>query len=140
MSVRIKLDKMCRQDIDESVDLIAAAMNPTEAKYYVYKKHGRITGLVGLHNYIWGPEENVWLTWFCVHPDCQNSGIGSWLFDEVEKLAFNRGYRKFFIETYDSEDFAVARRFYTARGFENKGSIQNYLPDKSAMVVLFKEL
>ena len=156
----IQLVQMQRADIDAAVDLIRKSMNGIEARfahktmdfhfgcldhglndgrdYYIYRREGRILGLVGLHNYIWGPRENVWLTWFCVHPEVQGQGLGTTLLSAAEAMARKLDYRKFFIETYDMPDFAVARAFYEKRGFALSGKIDDYLPNKAGMIVYLK--
>ncbi|MHC4497458.1 MAG: GNAT family N-acetyltransferase [Planctomycetota bacterium] len=88
---------------------------------YVWRDDGKICGLVGLHRYIWGSEENVWLSWFAVHPKHQDRGIGSTLMDAVKEHAARAGYKKLLIETYDSPTFKKARSFYRARGFRQVG-------------------
>ncbi|HKZ17682.1 MAG TPA: GNAT family N-acetyltransferase, partial [Geobacteraceae bacterium] len=94
----------------------------------------------GLHHYEWGPDENVWLGWFAVSPKLQGQGIGALLMRETEQAAKTLGYRKLFIETYDSPTFSRAMRFYAKAGFRKAGTIENYLPDGSPMVVFLKEL
>ncbi|MBN1125218.1 MAG: GNAT family N-acetyltransferase [Sedimentisphaerales bacterium] len=158
----IQLQQMQRADIDAAVELIRKSMNGIEARfahktmdfhfacldhglndgrhYYVYRKEGQILGLVGLHNYIWGPRENVWLTWFCVHPDMQGKGLGTTLLSNAEAMARKLDYRKFFIETYDMPDFSTARAFYEKQGFTLAGKIEDYLPNKAGMIVYLKHV
>ena len=153
---------MSAKELDTAVELIAAAMNCHEADwaratmefhfeclrhklsdgrcYYVWKEGDKIMGLVGLHNYIWGPTENVWLAWFAVDPAYQCKGYGARLLAEIEKLAINKGREKLFVETYDSPVFYKARSFYQARGFTESGVVKNYLPDGSSMIVYEKQL
>ncbi len=160
-SMEINLQKMSAKDIGSAVELIAAAMNRHEADwarvtmefhfeclkhklsdgrcYYVWKEGDKITGLVGLHNYIWGPTENVWLAWFAVDPSYQSKGYGGRLLLEVEKLAVDMGYKKFFIETYDNPVFDKARSFYQTKRFTEVGFVKNYLPDGSSMIVYEKQ-
>lgn len=97
-------------------------------------------GLVGLHHYVWGPPENVWLAWFAVHPDAQGRGVGSRLLSAIEAIAVSRGYGKLLVETYDHPDFERARAFYGRMGFRKVGTIEDYLPDGSAMIVYGKAL
>jgi GNAT superfamily N-acetyltransferase len=160
--MEIGLQKMSAGDIDSAVELIASAMNCHEAawakttmefhfeclrhklidgrSYYIWKEGDSIVGLAGLHNYIWGPKENVWLAWFAVDPAYQGKGYGSRMLSEIEKLAVSMGYKKFFVETYDNPVFDKARSFYRARGFFKAGLVNNYLPDNSPMVVYQKLL
>ena len=156
------IEKMTAQDVEEAVALISRAMNPSESKwarrtmayhfkcanngiddgrtYFVWRSANRIFGLVGLHHYLWGPEQNVWLSWFAVEPSFQRQGHGSALLKAIESVALEHGYRKFLVETYAHVDFASARGFYTSQGFSEVGRISNYLDDGSDMIVYGKDL
>lgn len=155
------LQAMQEHEIEAVCSLIADAMSGEEAIrarqsfhfHFNSKAHGlddgrqyftcysdkRLSGLTGLHHYEWGPAENVWLAWFAVHPAYQRRGVGRQLLQETEQLARTRGYRKLFIETYDSTDFHDARQFYAACGYTQVGEIQHYLPEHN-MVVYLKQL
>ena len=158
----VQLEAMTANDIDDAAELVRVAMNENEAtwakqtmefhfgcvkhklddgrSYLVLKRNNRIIGLVGLHRYIWGPKENVWLAWFAVDPDCRGQGLGSQLLAKAESLATDMGYSKFFVETYAAPVFDKARAFYKSKGFAEVGRVDNYLPDGSAMIVYGKEL
>ncbi len=99
-----------------------------------------ISGIVGLHFYHWGPAENVWLAWFAVDPELRGTGLGNILLKFIIEQAQNRGYLKLYIETYSTPEFAAARTFYEAHGFERIGNVESYLPNGGDMVVFCKEL
>ena len=156
------LEQMTERDMEESVALITRTMNPTEGTwarrtmafhftsanngiddgrtYFVWRSANTIIGLVGLHHYVWGPEQNVWLSWFAIDPKLQRQGHGRALLEAIESMALNHGYRKFLVETYAHADFDSARRFYESHGFSKLGGISNYLEDGSDMIVYGKEL
>ena len=162
MEAHVQLEPMNREDTEQAVDLIRVAMNRIEAhfahrtmdfhfecqshglddgrSYWLHRKGEQIIGLVGLHHYIWGPRENVWLTWFCVAPAVQRQGMGTALLTTAQDTARKLGYRKFFVETYNMTDFAAARAFYERRGFVQAGQITNYLPNHANMIVYLKPL
>ncbi len=147
---------------DEAAALIGEAMNPDEGawarvtigrhfetranglvdgrNYFALLLDGALAGLTGLHHYEWGPDENVWLGWFALSPKLQGRGWGVRLMTETERAAKALGYRKLFIETYDTPTFSRAIRFYAKAGFRKAGMIENYLPDGSSMMVFLKEL
>ena len=159
---RYHLEQMTERDIEESVALIARTMNPTESTwarktmayhftsanhgvddgrtYFVWRSATTISGLVGLHHYVWGPEQNVWLSWFAIDLEFQRQGHGRALLEAIESIALDQGYRKFLVETYAHADFDSARRFYASQGFSKLGRISNYLDDGSDMIVYGKEL
>jgi len=158
----IELTEMQVADVEASVGLIRIAMNEDEAchsertmrlhflcleqgiddgrDYFVWKTGADIRALAGLHHYHWGPEGNVWLSWFAVHPAFRRRGTGSILLARIEKLAVKKGYSKLLVETYDHSDFRNAVAFYRAKGFEQVGKIEQYMPDGSAMLVFMKQL
>lgn len=154
--------EMLEQDIEGACHLIAESMNIDEATwakktmrfhfgcknhdlddgrhYFTYLVEKRVRALIGLHHYEWGPEENVWLAWFAVHPSCQGKGIGRALLQSAEKIAKSMGFFKLFVETYSHPDFQKALVFYEACGFKKAGTIADYLPDSHDMVVFKKNL
>jgi ribosomal protein S18 acetylase RimI-like enzyme len=157
-----KLQELGPELADEAAALIGEAMNPDEGAwarvtigrhfemkdnglvdgriYFALLVDGALAGLTGLHHYEWGPDENVWLGWFALSPKLQGRGLGVRLMAETEQAAKARGYRKLFIETYDTPTFSQAIRFYAKAGFRKAGVIENYLPDGSSMMVFLKEL
>jgi len=157
-----RLMSMTEGDIETAVALVSRAMNADEGRwadrtmrfhfscrshalddgrtYYVWRQDGAIRGLVGLHHVIWGPEQNVWLAWFAVDPQCQGRGLGRTLLAAAEKTATDQGYRQLLVETYEHSNFDKARRFYANNGFCQAGRIAGYLDDGSAMVIYAKRL
>ena len=158
----VRLHEMLEQEIKAACRLIAEAMNSNEAKwaektmrfhfgckehglddgrhYFTYLEEKHLRGLIGLHHYQWGPEENVWLAWFAVHPGCQGKGVGRALLHAAEKRAKSMGFLKLFVETYRHPDFQKALGFYEACGFEKVGRVADYLPGSHDMVVFKKNL
>lgn len=153
---------MSEGQIDEAVRLISTAMNIEEGNqaratfdrhfeckrlgiddgrtYQVLLLDDIVKGISGLHHYSWGPRENVWLAWFAVDPSLHGQGLGSLLLNAVTQMARQAGYVKFFIETYSTPDFARARNFYEAQGFQPAGHVDSYLPDGGDMIVYYKDL
>lgn len=58
----------------------------------------------------------------------------------TENEARVRGYLKLFVETYQNSTFEKAIKFYSRQGFSKAGSVLNYLPDNSDMIVFSKML
>ncbi|MDD2318836.1 MAG: GNAT family N-acetyltransferase [Geobacteraceae bacterium] len=158
----VKLVELRPEMVDETTVLIGEAMNTDEAtwaretigrhfqmrandledgrRYFALLVNGVMAGISGLHHYEWGPDENVWLGWFAITPQLQGRGFGMRLMAETEQAARSLCYRKLFIETYDTPTFSRAIRFYHKAGFRKAGTIENYLPDGSPMLVFLKEL
>lgn len=159
---RRALRPLKERDTDAVVELIALAMNSDEAgqaretlqfhfacqrnhlddgrSYYVLDDGKAIAGVVGLHHYVWGPAENVWLAWFAVQPELRGTGVGKHLLAEIAALARRRGYTRLLIETYSTPEFSDARTFYSANGFGFAGLVRSYLPNGGDMVVFSKDL
>ena len=159
---RVAIRPMRPTEMEETAILIGRAMNLEEGEqalrtfrfhfacksqglddgrsYDVWCDGGSLMGIVGLHHYVWGPPENVWLAWFAVDPAAQQRGIGRCLLDFVEKKARIQGYMKIFVETYSTPEFARARDFYRAQGFSVSGGVKEYLTGGGDMVVFVKEL
>jgi len=112
----------------------------SKRRFYIAIRSENIAGIVGLHEYRWGPPQNIWLSWFAVEPNLQGQGIGKWLLRQIEQNARELGYTKMFIETYEHPTFARALKFYQAQDYVQQGEIQAYLPDNSAMLVYSKSL
>ena len=146
-----------RQDVGVVTDLIDSAMNADEARwadstlrfhlecrsariddsreYHLMTCRGKVVGFCGLHNYVWGPREVVWLGWFAVAPSHQRQGVGARLLEHVIARGRELGYRELYIEAYDSPVFDKAHRFYGKHGFRKVGGIAGYLPGGSSMIV-----
>lgn len=108
--------------------------------YYVVVVDSAVQGIVGLHHYCWGPSENVWLAWFTVETGRQGEGLGQILFHFVLDRARQWGYRKLFVETYSTQEFASARSFYQKMGMIPAGIVTPYLSEGGNMIVYYKDL
>ncbi len=158
----MQLEVFEQRDLDESITLIARAMDDDEGRwarvtaefhlacrrnglndgrqYWVYREGGVIRGVIGLHHYVWGPSENAWLAWFAVDPTSQGQRKGTEMLSQMENEARRQGFSKLFVETYASDTFEKARHFYSKRGYSKVGQVDQYLPDGSAMIVFMKRL
>lgn len=162
MPTNLKLQPMQTAHQSAVLDIILQAMDAQEAEWaaqtfafyfscldngidpkrrlYVGLLDGEIIGVTGLHEYRWGPPQNVWLSWFAVHPGQQGQGHGKALLTRIEQIAAELGYHKMFIETYSHPTFGRAREFYRRQGYGLQGRISDYLPDGSDMSVCGKRL
>ncbi len=158
----LALRPITRDDAPAILELVADAMSPTEGEcaartleqHFASRERGiddgrelfvlangdSLIGITGLHRYLWGPTDHVWLSWFAVARPMQRRGIGTRMLAETEALAKSRGYSKLMVETYSTPGFAAARAFYHSRGFEQVGAIRSYLPGGGDMIVFSKQL
>lgn len=162
MTLEFKLQEMKHEDADEVVKLISKAMNENEGKwaretidfsyfckangkndgrsYWIGKKDGKTVGICGLHRYLWGPKDIVWLGWFAVAPEFQRQSIGHNMMEGICERALRMGYRKMFIETYSNDDFLKGRSFYKKFGFRKVGKIKSYIKEGTDMIIYGKDL
>lgn len=153
---------MGSRDVAQAAALVSRTMNPDEGRYaletlrnhvrgqklgvhdgralYVLTNAAAVAGLVGLHFYVWGPPENVWLSWFALDPHLHGRGLGTRLLQAAMNEARHQHHMKLFVETYSTPEFARARAFYLARGFTKVGTVRSYLPNGGSMVVFYKSL
>lgn len=159
---RCRLRPMEESDIDAVFRLVSNAMNEDEGNqaretlefhfacrrygmddgrtYFVLPDENGVFGIVGLHRYLWGPPENVWLAWFAVDPSLRGGGFGKLMMAFIVDRAIELGYVKLYVETYSTPEFATARKFYESSGFTRAGEVDSYLPNGGHMIVYAKEL
>lgn len=62
------------------------------------------------------------------------------MLEYIQGLAVKNGYSKLLVETYESEEFSLAQRFYEQQGFSPAGRIERYIDDSIAMLVYAKRI
>ncbi len=62
----------------------------------------------------------------CVHPEYHRQGIGKALMVLMEQTLQQQSQRLLIVETSSTDDFATARQFYSAIGYEQQGTIKHY--------------
>ncbi|WP_375388256.1 GNAT family N-acetyltransferase [uncultured Amnibacterium sp.] len=85
--------------------------------------------------------DRVWeLTMLGVRPGEQRSGDGTALTGAIEQELAARGQRLLVVETSAGPQYAGARSFYAARGYDEEARIRDYWADGDDLVVLTKRL
>jgi len=88
-------------------------------KYWVaINEAGEIVGTTGLYSVKKDIHEAIWLSWFCVNPNCRGQGIGKQLIEFSIDMA--RSYGKKYLRLYTSDDpnEVEAQFLYEKYGFK----------------------
>jgi len=80
------------------------------------------------------------LGWFSVSEKYQESGVGGFLFDWIEKIAKNRGSKVMVAETDDWENEKAALNLYASRGYKQGLDIKDYFGPGRDMVNYFAKV
>ena len=80
------------------------------------------------------------LYWIVVDRDRQNTGIGSQLLGEVERLLMTENRRLIVVETSSRADYTPTRQFYEARGYTRTATIPGYYAPGDDLVIYTKDL
>ena len=78
--------------------------------------------------------------WLCVRPEVQRRGVGSALQRHVEQFIRSAGGERVVVETSGRPDYARARAFYEAAGYEIAGHIPEYYKSGDDCVFYWKLL
>lgn len=84
-------------------------------KYYLAKKDSKYVGITGLYNYD-DDNENAWIAWYGILPECRNKGLGDELLKATISLAKTNGFK--YIRLYaDILENTEAIKLYEKNGF-----------------------
>lgn len=81
-----------------------------------------------------------YLYWICVHPQVQGQGVGAALLRHTEDFVRSQSGRRIVVETSGRPDYDRARRFYTLRGYEMAGIIDEFYRPGDDCVIYVKRL
>jgi ribosomal protein S18 acetylase RimI-like enzyme len=80
------------------------------------------------------------LYWIAVHPRSQQSGAGSALMAEVERLLGERRARLLIVETSSRDDYIPTRRFYEKRGYQQAARIRDFYSPGDDRLILTRRM
>ena len=75
-----------------------------------------------------------------VSPEYHRSGIGKSLMRHIEKTLSDQSQRLLVVETSSTDDFDIARKFYSAIGYSKQGVIEHYYDENDHKVIFTKKL
>lgn len=103
-------------------------VNNKMASYFVYELNGNVIGYINA----W-ISDNTEILNFCVEPSYQNKGIGSLLYNEVEKNKVGI----ISLEVRESNHNAI--KFYKNKGFKEVAIRKNYYSNGENAILMIKE-
>ncbi|GAB1690885.1 GNAT family N-acetyltransferase [Krasilnikovia sp. M28-CT-15] len=108
--------------------------------YLVAEHDGDPVGGVGWKPDPFGVPDVVWLIWGYLHPAKQRRGIGTVLFDELERHLAGLGARKFYLDVGNEKEKAGAVNFCEKRGYVREGVLKDYWRAGEDFTIYAKEL
>lgn len=78
------------------------------------------------------------LYWIAVRDDQRGKGIGRALLSESERLIFQSGGRRIYVETSSRSQYEPTRQFYLTCGYRIEATLQNYYAPGDGLVILMK--
>jgi len=103
---------------------------------YLYRQSEKNIALVG---FVEDLEENCWLSFFAVLPCYRNGGLGSKLLEYLLSDVKARGFKKIFVQTYDTKIYESAVFLYRKNGFVDAGYMEHFYDNKK-ILYLYKNL
>lgn len=126
---------------DDEIDYIVEAFesNQNDAIWFGSFNGKQMTGVAYCV-----PMEMTNATWnvlmLLVHPEHHRQGIGKSLMQLMEQTLAAQSQRLLIVETSSTNEFEVARAFYTGIGYIKQGIIENYYDDHDHKVTFTKTL
>lgn len=121
-------------------DMLAPALAGDTDAFWLTCHHGGEA--VGLCHAV--PEEMTDGTWnmlaLAVRPDLQGKGLGAALVRAAERQLKDKGQRILIVDTSGTDDFALARKFYTQIGYEEEARIRDFWAEGDDKVIFRKAL
>ena len=129
-------------EIDVALEVFDDAMVEGQDDYIMLGAFDRNARLVGYACYGATPcTVATWdLYWIAVHPDAQQSGIGTLLLNAVERDLQEKRAALLVIETSSKGNYAATRAFYAARGYADVARVPNFYDEGDDRVIYTKRL
>jgi ribosomal protein S18 acetylase RimI-like enzyme len=131
-------------EVDFFDDMISGHLDGTlpDDRWFIADTAGRLSGAAYVAPEPFG--QLVWNLYFiATQPSDQGRGVGSMLISAVEKYLEHLGADEalvLIVETSTTDQYAGARSFYDARGFDCESTIRDYYGPGDAKVTYWKAL
>jgi GNAT superfamily N-acetyltransferase len=134
---------------DSPEEAYRASIDPDKHKAFIERHHldilqyfivkdanGKTVGVTGWYTEKPGPEDTIWLGWYCIDPAERGKGLGKeilqWSISQVKEM----GYKKLKLYTSDDPNEATAQILYEKLGFALVGEEQK---EGEEYKILFRE-
>ena len=125
--------------VDELLREHLAGPDHDDHRCLVSDRDGRLVGVAFAE--LRPAADRVWdLVMIGVRPESQGTGDGTALTAAIERQARSAGGRLLVVETSATPQYAGARAFYTARGFDEEARVRDYWSDGDDLIVFRKRL
>lgn len=123
-------------------DLVTETRAKTPGADYLFLIADGVTHVDGYTCYgrIPGTDNRYELYWIAVDPDSHRHGLGRALLEASECDVRRRGGTHLFAETSTRDDYAPARRFYTANGYVCYAEVPDFHADGDGLAIFGKRL
>ncbi|RJQ65445.1 MAG: GNAT family N-acetyltransferase [Desulfobacteraceae bacterium] len=112
---------------------------PSGYCFLIAEYPGRMAGYT-CYGPIAGSSGSFDLYWIAVHPDFQRRGMGRRLIQETERLIYNDGGRRIYIETSQRTEYASTRIFYENCGYRLEASLKDFYAPGDSKAIYCKTL
>jgi acetoin utilization deacetylase AcuC-like enzyme/GNAT superfamily N-acetyltransferase len=126
--------------VAEELALERLAKGEASGYYFVMAElDGRLVGY-SCYGPIAGSANSFDLYWIAVHPDIQRRGLGRRLMQESERLIYNAGGRRIYVETSGRAIYASTRIFYEYCAYRREAILEDFYAPGDGKVVYCKVL
>lgn len=130
------------QEIEVAVSLIEARLGAGHQSGYHFlfaERDGRVAGFA-----CFGPiactVASFDLYWIAVHLESQGLGLGRFLLEESERVIWESGGRRIYVETSSRPQYEPTRRFYLRCGYVEEAVLRDFYAPEDSKVMYLKIL
>ncbi|MCA9012595.1 MAG: nucleoside triphosphate pyrophosphohydrolase [Planctomycetaceae bacterium] len=127
-------------EIDVAVELVEERLRRGDASGYFFafaEIAGRVVGYA-----CYGPiactTSSFDIYWIAVHSDAQRHGLGQWLMSVTEKLIFEQGGERIYVETSGRDHYLPTRKFYDRCGYLQVAELPEFYGTGDSKIIYLK--
>jgi tetrapyrrole methylase family protein/MazG family protein len=127
-------------EVDVAVELVEERLRRGDASGYFFafaEVDGRTVGY-SCYGPIACTTSSFDIFWIAVHSDAQRHGMGKWLMSVTEKLIFDRGGERIYVETSGRDHYLPTRKFYDRCGYQQAAELPEFYGEGDSKVIYLK--